>query len=212
MGWSLGENGVRLFPALSFEDAGGFPTPGIRGCFHSHFECLKQAQVENRESVLIFEDDIALSSALPRLTPSIIGELANASWDFAFFGHENTGNIELAHPMTSDLKLLPYTADLQANHFYAVHHRTLPMLLDHLRRISSGTHLAEGLVPMPVDGAFNVFRRNSNVQTLIAVPKLGWQRSSRSDLSPKAIDAVPLLRPVTSVLRDLKHRIIRWRY
>ena len=42
---------------------------------------------------------------------------------------------------------------------------------------------------MPIDGAFNIFRRiNHDVQTLIAQPKISWQLSSRSDITPRSFD------------------------
>ena len=64
---------------------------------------------------------------------------------------------------------------------------------------------------MPIDGAFNIFRlKNDDVRTFIASPKIGWQRSSRSDNHPKAFDSLKLLRPVLAVLRDLKSTAMRW--
>ena len=39
--------------------------------------------------------------------------------------------------------------------------------------------------PMHIDGAYSTFRvQNPDVVTLIASPNLGWQRSSRSDVTP----------------------------
>ena len=65
---------------------------------------------------------------------------------------------------------------------------------------------------MPVDGAYNEFRlRNPDVNTLIAAPKLGWQRPSRSDLTPQLIDRIGPLRPLVSLLRSVKHGLSRGR-
>jgi hypothetical protein len=58
---------------------------------------------------------------------------------------------------------------------------------------------------MPVDGAYNIFRRNNtDVRTLIAHPRFGWQLPSRSDLTPHALDRWAFLRPVNSFLRKFK--------
>lgn len=212
VGWTIGPTGVRLFPACRFDDPAGFPSAGIRGCFQSHYECLRTARAEEKRNVLIFEDDIALTSALPRLTPSIIRQLTDEEWDFVFFGHENTGPIEAAHSGTEEVKLVPYTAELINAHFYAVNGRVLPRLLEHLEVTASGSQSARGLVPMPLDGAYNVFRAlNPDLRTLIAIPKLGWQRPSRSDLTPKMIDRARPLRPFASMLRTIKHGFLRHR-
>ncbi len=65
---------------------------------------------------------------------------------------------------------------------------------------------------MTIDGAFHWFRQREDfIQTMIANPKLGWQRPSRSDLTPNIIDVFPMLDPVTTLLRNLKHLADRWR-
>ena len=59
----LGWTGVNVFPAFKFDDPAGFPFPSWRGCFYSHLGCLEAAHNCKMDSVLIFEDDIALSSS-----------------------------------------------------------------------------------------------------------------------------------------------------
>jgi glycosyl transferase family 25 len=214
IGWNVGQAGVHIFPALRYADPAGFPSAPVRGCFHSHLECLRRANSEGRHSVLILEDDIALSTSLPRLTASIERCLAGQKWDFVYFGHYQTGDIPLANRDTraSELTFDVWRDEILTAHFYAVNGRILPRLIAHLDRLSCGRMGDQAAGPMPVDGAYNVFRRiNAAVQCLIARPKLGWQMPSRSDITPHALDKLALLQPVNSYLHKLKRMRSLWR-
>src|SRR5664279_259253 len=214
IGWNIGPEGVQPYPAQRFLDRAGFPSAGIRGCFNSHRECLRLAHLAGRKSVLILEDDIALSPSFPRLVSSILFKLANTSWDFLYLGHERTGDIGKAGSNTAEVMFVPLapTNEILTAHFYAVNGRILPRLLEHLDRAASGIEGDQEFGPMPIDGAYNIFRRkNPDVRTLIANPKLGWQRSFRSDISPRPFDKFRSLQPLTDVLRNIKYAAIRWR-
>lgn len=213
IGWPLGPDGVRLYAARKFTDSGGFPgNPGVRGCFHSHSECIRAAQREGKKSVLLIEDDIALSSAIRRLTPSIISQLEAAPWDFFYLGHESTGDLAKADSHTNEVRLLPIKTEITTTHFFAVNSRIFVRLLAHLDRVTTGIEGDQEFGPMPIDGALNIFRRiNPDVRGLLAAPKLGWQRPSRSEISPRAFDAYKPLQPLVDILRDLKHLTGRWR-
>ena len=204
---------VQLYAAQRFTDRAGFPgNPNVRGAFHSHLECIRTAQALRKTRILLMEDDIALAPSIHQLTPSIVSQLETKPWDFAYFGHEHTGEIRRANSGTTSVKLVPTSTGITTAHFFAINGRIIPRLLKHLDRVWSGTEGDQEFGPMPVDGAYNVFRRrNSDVQILIADPKLGWQRPSRSDLSPKAIDNFYALRPLIAVLRDIKYALGRWR-
>lgn len=90
--------------------------------------------------------------------------------------------------------------------------RILPRLAAHLERVASGEEGDQEYGPMPIDGAYNIFRRNnSDVLTLIAVPKLGWQLSSRSDIAPRYFDNWRWVQPVLSGMRQVKYIVSRWR-
>jgi GR25 family glycosyltransferase involved in LPS biosynthesis len=214
VGWNIGPTGVHIFPALKYAEPAGFPNPPIRGCFHSHLECLRSAYAEGRQSVLILEDDIALSTSLPRLTSSIKSWLMNQKWDLVYFGHHETGNIGSAHRDTneSELSFELWTDEILTAHFYGVSGRVLPRLIAHLDKLSCGRIGDQEAGPMPVDGAYNIFRRNnSDVRCFIAHPKLGWQMPSRSDITPSPFDKLAFLRPVNSFLRKFKQMGSLWR-
>jgi glycosyl transferase family 25 len=211
VGWHVGPRGVTLFSATKFTERGGFPSPSVRGAFHSHSECLKAGLQQRDRDVVLLEDDIAFASCLRTLMPSIYSELGKISWDFCYLGHEHTGNIERAGPRTEHMHLSSYAGPIIGLHFCIVSRRILPRLIDHLDRVALGREGDDDYGPMPVDGAFNTFRRlNSDVCTFIADPKLGWQRPSRSDITPKFFDRLEFLRPAVTALRNIKDMANRW--
>jgi glycosyl transferase, family 25 len=212
--WDMGADGIRLFPAMKFADPAGFPNAPTRGCFQSHLECLRRAEAEGQQSVLILEDDIGLCSSLPRLNSSIKSQLLGREWDIVHFGHYRTGDISSANRNTKegDVGFAVWTDDIIGAHFYAVGGRILHRLITHLSRLLDGPPGDPEAGPMSPDGAYNIFRRkNPDVKCLIACPKLGWQSSSRSDLTPRPFDRLAFLRPVNRFLRELKQIGGLWR-
>jgi hypothetical protein len=212
-GWDVGPAGVELFPACKFEVRARFPNTGVRGAFHSHWECLQRAEAR-RGNVLILEDDIALSPVLANATPTIVGWLDTNEWDLVYFGHYQTGAIPNATLTTKpeDICFEPWGADIHGLHFYGANERVLSRLNAHLAKIADGIEGDQENGPMPVDGAINNFRRkNPDVRTFIGRPKLGWQSPSRSDITPGKLDRLHVLRPLTTVLRNMKHLAASWR-
>jgi GR25 family glycosyltransferase involved in LPS biosynthesis len=212
IGWEIGDNGVQTFPAFKFSARSGFPNAGARGCFLSHLECMRRAHAEKRRGVLILEDDISFSSSLNLLTPSIISQLDIIKWDVVFFGHHGTGGIPDArrNTMPDELEFISWSADVQGCHFYAISGHILSSLIGDLERHINGIEGDQEYGPMPVDGAINIFRRNNpDVRTIIVQPKLGWQVSSRSDITPRYFDRIPWLEPFIRALRKVKAAIIQ---
>jgi glycosyl transferase family 25 len=207
---AAGWDDFRVVPGIKFDDAAGFKSTAWRGCFHAHFACLKIAHAENLDSVLIFEDDIVLTRAFPNLMPSIIGAVRELPWDYLYFGHEETGDIPRASRTAERVTFEKPTKEFVGGHFYAVRKRILPRLIAHFERLANGQPGDHDFGPMLPDGAHNTFRRhNRDVQTFIANPKLGWQSSSRSDITPRAIDSIQPLRPLISVARRIKRIVQR---
>jgi glycosyl transferase, family 25 len=212
IGWRLGPGGVTLYTATRFSDRGQFPSPSIRGCFTSHSDCLKDALTHGRPNVLMLEDDVTFATAFPILLPSILSQLETLDWDLCYFGHEDTGDIAKANTRTQEIRLCPYAGELRTTHFYLVNGRILERLTTHFDRLASGTPGDPHYGPMPVDGAINTFRLlNKEIKTLISDPKLGWQRPSRSDITPRFFDRLEYLRPAVDALRHIKNAANRWR-
>src|ERR1039458_8795050 len=102
-----------------------------------------------------------------------------------FFGHFGTGNIPDARSniAPNELEFVPWVHEIQGTHFLATNGRAFPCLIEDLERHLDGFEGDQEYGPMPVDGAYNIFRRNNpRVRTFIVQPKLGWQASSRSDI------------------------------
>jgi glycosyl transferase family 25 len=113
---------------------------------------------------------------------------------------------------TKNIDFVTYTGDIRACHCYAINGRIFERLLAHLERVANGVEGDQEFGPMPIDGAYNIFHRyNSDVSRLIATPKISWQHSSRSDNHPQLFDRYQLLRPLVSVLRNLKYATERLR-
>jgi glycosyl transferase family 25 len=211
--WVIGPAGVEIFAAFRYIEAAGFPNAPVRGCFQSHLQCLRLAHERGVSSVLIIEDDIVLSAALPRLTSSIKTHLGTRQWDFVYFGHYGTGDISTARRNLNEneLRFDEWTGEITTTCFYGVNGRILPRLIAQLAKQASGRMGDQEAGPMPIDGAYNIFRRNNrDVRCLIAHPKLGWQGVSRSDITPHALDRLPFLGPVNSFLRKLKKTASSW--
>ena len=156
----------------------------------------------------MLEDDITFSPALPRLTPSIIARLDDTAWDFIYFGHEETGDIPRATPDIPPNEFAFETTShvIHTTHFYAVSGRIIRRVVAHLERLANGPEGDPEFGPMPIDGALHIFRRqNPDVRTFVAVPKLGWQRPSRSDIMPRRFDKIRIARPFVSAIRELKY-------
>ena len=195
-GMILGEDRVNLFTAERPTDAGGFPSATVRGCFESHLAVLRQALVDGVDSVLVLEDDLALARDFRDREGDVATELLRADWDIVHFGYHAPDVSAGPGP------LVPFDGPVVLLHFYAVRRRALEALVPFLNGLLTRPvgHPEGG--PMYPDGALNAFRtRDSALRTLLAVPSLGYQRSSRSDLHPRRFDKVPLVRDLAAVAR-----------
>ena len=137
--------------------------------------------------------------------------LSQMRWGLMFFGHEQTGDeFARAHANTAFVRLHPLNArdEFIAAHFYAVHRRAMPSLIDHLEDVLNGRQ-GRDFIAMPFDGALNHYRKLSRQIAFLANPKLGWQRPSRSDIAPGRLDRIPLLWPFLEKVRELKHILSR---
>lgn len=194
---------VTVFPAIKPADQGKFPSIGARGCFLSHLEILKKAQKDQAGSVLMMEDDLAISSKLQSFLSVIKNKLEHEDWSLLYLGH--------VVPVESggSLKLVAYDQPLLTTHFYAVNGKIIGRLIEFLETVKErpAGHPLGG--PMHYDGALNTFRQqNPDIITLLAVPNLGTQRSSRSDVaSVKWFDKTPGIDIIVSKLRKIMNSL-----
>jgi GR25 family glycosyltransferase involved in LPS biosynthesis len=204
-GWSIDNDKSGFFPAIKPQDPAGFPSAGVRGCFLSHLNVIKQARHDNLDNVLVMEDDIAFVPAVESIGAEIILELKQTPWDFLYLGHEHTSAV------TSGKRLEKITEPLLLAHCYAVNSTVFDRFLEFLEQVLQRPpgHPEGG--PMHYDGAISTFRmQNTDVKTFVAIPSIGYQRSSRTDLHPLTIwDRWALLRPFMETVRRMKNIVRR---
>ena len=193
---------VELYVARRPTELSGFSSLGARGCFQSHLEILKDARERDVQSVLVMEDDCEV---LPRNAEAIAqaaAELQAQEWGFAYFGH-----IIPEAPRAASA-LVPFDGPLQTTHLYAIHCSAIGPIIHYLEaclRRPPGDPIGG---PMPVDGAFTMFRAaHPEVKTYIAQPVLALQRSSRSDITYRSIELVPGIRQAMSFARVMKRSL-----
>jgi hypothetical protein len=193
---SLVPKKVEIFPAICPTDAGAFPSIGARGCFLSHLNVLKRVKEDCLANVLVMEDDLSISKNFMADEANLVNQLSASNWGFVYFGH-----VEKTLPAPK-ATLQPFSGNLLTTHFYGVNATILDRLLvflEELQRRPAG-HPDGG--PMHIDGAYSTFReQNPDVTTLIASPNLGFQRSSRSDISPNWLDRFIISKQLVDLAR-----------
>lgn len=198
--------GVRLFAAVRPDGAGEFPTVGARGCFLSHLGVLRDALQHGYDRILIFEDDLNFGPDFDAQMPKVIDELSTADWSIFYGGYE------MKPPPRSRgdqavLSVLPGDA-IQTTHFVGFRGPAIGEIVCSLESMlaRSAGHPEGG--PMHVDGAYGWFRNESPERTtLVAVPELGYQRSSTTDIHARRwFDRFPGVRHASSWLRKIRNK------
>ena len=194
---------VEVFAAVRPTELAGFPSLGAHGCFMSHLSILRDAQARNVSSVLVLEDDLeVLPADIARLN-ALLGRLPE-DWAMLYPGH-----VEPV-PLDGEPHWMPFAGPLGTSHCYAVHRSALPRLIAYLEACLVRPPGDPAGGPMHYDGALTMFRaQNPALKTYIAVPNLGRQRSSRSDITTRRLDQVPLLRDAISFARQVRRSLRR---
>ncbi len=187
--------------AVKPSDGGTFGNIGARGCFLSHLECLRKACVTGHKRILILEDDALITdSAAWRDALTAIGAQPWNVWygGARFFDYS---------PQTGGV-LCPIDAHVSigTTHCIGFQGDAIRSIFEFLELILTRPPGHEEAGPMPIDGAYTVWRRlNPSAITLASVPAVCTQRPSRSDITPGMwLDKLPIARQVVSVLRALR--------
>jgi glycosyl transferase, family 25 len=192
---------VELFPGIRPDSAGEFESIGVRGAFLSHLHLLKQAQKEQFRRVLVIEDDLKLFDGFKQSEALLTEQLSQQQWDIVHFGYEPPVSRSPGYP--SDLTLRPFSGELIGLHFYGVNQRAFAPLIHFLERMLQRPAGHPEGSPISVDGALNTFcNQNTGITRLVCMPRLGEQRSSRSDISAKWFDRVPVLSELVNAARN----------
>lgn len=206
IGLGLGHPLVHLFAAIRPDDPGGFPSPGARGCFLSHLEVLRSARTRQLKRFLILEDDVNFVPDFQERLPIVVGSLATSPWSLFYGGHvlDDTPGM----PGPDGLLALAADTPLQTSHFLALNGpRTLIDCIDTLEALLRRPPGDPAGGPMHVDGAYHWFRKeHPHLVTLLAMPPLGYQRRSRTDVHDlKWFDRLPVARQASAWLRQWRN-------
>lgn len=207
LGLSVDGDHIAFHTACRPDDAGDFPTIGTRGCFMSHLTLLEEAAAAGAANVLILEDDFDFAADTDTRLPATLRELQGKSWSIFYGGHElydgplGGGLLAVADPAIS----------IRTAHFVAFDAEAIALAVPYLRAMLARPSGSPEGGPMHVDGAYSWLRAAyPTLTTLLAIPVLGDQRPSRTDIHDlKLLDRTPGFREIMALGRRLKRRFIR---
>lgn len=196
-GLSLEKLGVAVFDGLSFDDANGFPSRGVRGCFTSHMTLMQECAASGK-SMLVTEDDIDFDFDRIATFRRIVPDLQEAQWDIVYLGY-------LVPEMRGPMRFEAYRGGTIGGHFYGVTPEFARAVGDYMQSCTTRPRGDPIGGPMYRDAAFTMFReRHPELVTKLAVPPLAGQFSSRSDLTPKSYQKWPLVGPILDKMYEVK--------
>ncbi len=190
---------VRFYGAMRPTTAGKFPSVGARGCFESHLHILRRASSAGLQSLLIVEDDFDFSHT--NRAAAVIDRLAETDWDLFYGAHL------LPHDTENSVAPVAPDQPVITSSFIGFRGRALPEIVQFLEDMLKRPAGSPDYGPMHVDGAYSVFRMlHPQFRTVAAFPPLGEQRRSRSDITPKLFDRLPVMKQFAGFLRGvLRH-------
>jgi glycosyl transferase, family 25 len=198
IGWP--DDRVTWYPAIDPRSPAGFKNAGYRGCFLSHVAALNMARNAGYDNVLILEDDCAFG---PRFNSIVTSVLADNTWGMCYLGHA-----EKAEAAPGPFVEWPASSGVMLAHCYAVRGSILPSLCAYLEALMLRPPGSLEGGPMSPDGALGWFRRaHPEIRTLLASPSAASQRSSKSDISTRQWDKVPLVRQTAAAFRVWRRRV-----
>lgn len=136
----------------------------------------------------------------------ILAEQAQSGWGMFYGGYK------LAVAMNALLKvklsIVPCEVAIQTTHFIGFQQPIIAMLFDYLERVLSRPGGDPEGGTLHVDGAYSRFRsQHPDVVTSIAIPELGHQRSSKTDIHELWwYDRWLGVKSLVAVLRQFKSR------
>jgi glycosyl transferase, family 25 len=192
---------VELFAAIRPDRAAPFVRLGSKGCFLSTLAMLRRARHEGLRNLLILQDDLILSEHFASHEERLIDRLRLNPWDVVQFGYFP----ELPGPRPGPEKFAtftPFSGEVIGAHFFAINGKTFDPLITFLEGLLQRPQGHPDGGPMPIDGALNCFKwHHPDTVRLVSVPTFGDQRSSRSDISPRWFDRLPMVAGLADVAR-----------
>lgn len=205
-GIDVHDSNLIFFAANRPEDKGEFDSIGARGCFLSHLGVMKMAISHNAKRFLILEDDCNFSPGIQEQLELSHGYLQTEEWALFYGGTLAVSG--LRDGPTPGLKLVPPPEGLLGSHCIGVQGQVAADIVAYMEAMlhRPGGHPDGG--PMHVDGAYSWFRRaHGGLITVLAVPEVAYQRSSRTDIGQtRWFDRIPLLSMGITLIRRFKDR------
>ena len=191
---------IEIFPAVKPTELGGFPSIGARGCFMSHLEILRLARDHGMQRILSLEDDLMFNNALKKYQEAVAQHMAGEGYDIAYLGH-------MVESRNSGAMLFEkYDQALMQSHFIAFRGQVIARLVASFEAMLQRPAGHPDGGPMHVDGAYSTFRaQNPDVVTQIAMPNLGFQRPSPSDIAGfRWFDKLAGLKQLSAIARGFR--------
>lgn len=209
VGISASDARVCFFAAQRPSEPAGFPSIGARGCFLSHLSIVAEAADHHLSRILILEDDTDFIKGFDARMDAAVRELSLRDWSL-FYGSYRLP-FEPTADKTSATILVGHDVPIETTSFVAFQGEAVAAMARYLSGILTRPPGDPRGGPMHVDGAYTWFRKdNPQFPTLVAVPELGYQRPSRSDVTLSRLESrVPLLSGVLQYARRMKSAITR---
>ena len=199
IGLSLASPPVELFAAIRPDRKGDFDSIGAHGCFLSHLGVLRLARDRGYGRIVILEDDVNFAPHFEEQIQECVAALRAQPWDVFYGGYKLHQPIELTKP----LSLLPSDQEALLAHFIALTDRAVAAATDFLSTMLGRRPNDPLGGPMHVDGAYGWMRRaHPDLISRLAVPQLGYQRRSRTDIHAlRWFDRIPVIRTAVATTR-----------
>jgi hypothetical protein len=203
IGMEIPSEKIRVHFGARPEQQGEFYSLGAKGSFYAHRAALRRARKSGLNNVLVVEDDIGFNYCDPRVIGAALEQIGSMEWDVIYFGY-----MEPPSPAGSEL-LIPWSGKTIGGHFYAVNGHFFDEMIAYMDACEArpAGHPEGG--PVSRDGAYNLIRQLKPVKTFIMNPSLAGQRSSRSDIAPRFFDKVKILKPLVTLGRRIKSKVMR---
>ena len=220
---------VNLFSAVRPSDPLAFPNIGVLGCYLSHLEILREARDNNFQNILVMEDDLAISRQFSVVEKSLISQLRELDYGIVFLGYSPYNGLEYSDYYTEEsreqisgdsISFQKSKYPVKGTHFYAVNHRIYDDLIAFLEELLEKRTKNISIQTKPLlgdlDGAYIdtayylFFERQHEIDYLIASSSLGWQRSSKSDITPSRLEKLSFLKPLMfliEIAREIKNQL-----
>lgn len=205
VGLSLQSAQIELFPAIRPDRKADFESIGALGCFLSHLEVLRLARERRYSRVLILEDDVNFAPRFEEQIDECVAALQQQPWDVFYGGYKLHQPIKLTRP----LSVLPPEQEALLAHFIALSDRAVIAATDFLAAMLTRRPNDPRGGPMHVDGAYGWMRRaHPDLISRLAVPQLGYQRRSRTDIHAlRWFDRIPVVRTAVATTRALSNAV-----